>query len=239
MAVAAPVPTEITDPINARILAVSEDRIAGFLIDPFAEIARLAERRRRDGARAPARDARRRNDSAHSADADGDEPRAGRARRVAHRRATSSTPRFDFLWKRRSVLRPRRDPLDRRRDAGLGVSAVDDAQGAAGILDDASTAICSRAHRRRRVSHHAGEAAVRARRRPRAASRDGARAARPTSSGQVIDTNIVELSDARMARARAAQARVRGRRDRRRAVARRAPRRRACRSTSSCASRGR
>src|SRR3954471_9038705 len=37
------VPTEITDPINARILAVSEDRIAGFLTDPFAEIARLAE----------------------------------------------------------------------------------------------------------------------------------------------------------------------------------------------------
>jgi DNA-binding Lrp family transcriptional regulator len=37
------IPTEITDPINARILAVSEDRIAGFLTDPFAEIARLAE----------------------------------------------------------------------------------------------------------------------------------------------------------------------------------------------------
>jgi DNA-binding Lrp family transcriptional regulator len=42
MSVAA-VPTEITDPINARILAVSEDRIAGFLIDPFVEIARLAD----------------------------------------------------------------------------------------------------------------------------------------------------------------------------------------------------
>ena len=36
-------PTEIGDPINARILAISEDRIAGFLIDPFGEIARLAE----------------------------------------------------------------------------------------------------------------------------------------------------------------------------------------------------
>jgi len=43
MAVAASPPTEITDPLNARILAVSEDRIAGFLIDPFAEIARLAD----------------------------------------------------------------------------------------------------------------------------------------------------------------------------------------------------
>ena len=37
------IPTEITDPVNARILAVSEDRIAGFLPDPFAEIARQAE----------------------------------------------------------------------------------------------------------------------------------------------------------------------------------------------------
>src|SRR5262245_56870066 len=36
-------PAEITDPINARILAVSEDRIAGFLEDPFAEIAKLTE----------------------------------------------------------------------------------------------------------------------------------------------------------------------------------------------------
>jgi DNA-binding Lrp family transcriptional regulator len=35
--------TEITDPINARILAVSEDRIAGFLEDPFVEISRLSE----------------------------------------------------------------------------------------------------------------------------------------------------------------------------------------------------
>jgi DNA-binding Lrp family transcriptional regulator len=40
---AASSPTEISDPINARILAVSEDRIAGFLIDPFEEIARLAD----------------------------------------------------------------------------------------------------------------------------------------------------------------------------------------------------
>src|SRR4051812_27181605 len=36
-------PTEISDAINAKILGVSEDRIAGFLEDPFAEIARLTE----------------------------------------------------------------------------------------------------------------------------------------------------------------------------------------------------
>src|SRR3954467_11503288 len=39
----ATVSTEITDPVNARILAVSEDRVAGFQRDPFAEIAHLAE----------------------------------------------------------------------------------------------------------------------------------------------------------------------------------------------------
>jgi len=36
-------PTEIADPVNAQILAVSEDRISGFLVDPFDEIARLAD----------------------------------------------------------------------------------------------------------------------------------------------------------------------------------------------------
>ena len=40
---ASTISTEIHDPVNAQILAVSEDRIAGFLQDPFAEIARLAE----------------------------------------------------------------------------------------------------------------------------------------------------------------------------------------------------
>lgn len=37
------VPIEITDPVNARILAVSEDRVAGFVVDPFGEIARLSD----------------------------------------------------------------------------------------------------------------------------------------------------------------------------------------------------
>jgi hypothetical protein len=36
------VPSEITDPINAQILAVSEDRVQGFVVEPFAEIATLA-----------------------------------------------------------------------------------------------------------------------------------------------------------------------------------------------------
>jgi hypothetical protein len=37
------VPTEISDPVNARILAVSEDRVAGFVNEPFAQIAFSAE----------------------------------------------------------------------------------------------------------------------------------------------------------------------------------------------------
>ena len=36
-------PTQIDDPINAAILAVSEDRIQGFQPDPFGEIALLSE----------------------------------------------------------------------------------------------------------------------------------------------------------------------------------------------------
>jgi len=38
----AAVPIEIADRVNAAILAVSEDRISGFIEEPFAEIARLS-----------------------------------------------------------------------------------------------------------------------------------------------------------------------------------------------------
>jgi len=37
------IPMEVSDPVNARILAVSEDRIAGFVDEPFAAIATAAE----------------------------------------------------------------------------------------------------------------------------------------------------------------------------------------------------
>jgi hypothetical protein len=42
MTTAPPLPVEIADPINARILAVSEDKIQGFLPDPMGEISRLS-----------------------------------------------------------------------------------------------------------------------------------------------------------------------------------------------------
>lgn len=37
---ASAVPAAVSDPVNAAILAISEDRLAGFQIDPFGEIAR-------------------------------------------------------------------------------------------------------------------------------------------------------------------------------------------------------
>ena len=36
------IPVAVSDPINARILAVSEDRVQGFHEEPFQEIGRLA-----------------------------------------------------------------------------------------------------------------------------------------------------------------------------------------------------
>ena len=38
----ATLPVAITDPINAKILAVSEDKVQGFQPDPMGEIARLS-----------------------------------------------------------------------------------------------------------------------------------------------------------------------------------------------------
>ena len=40
--ISAAIPVETSDPVNAAILAVSEDRIAGFNEEPFGEIARLS-----------------------------------------------------------------------------------------------------------------------------------------------------------------------------------------------------
>ena len=37
------VPIAHTDPLNAQILAVSEDRIAGFVSDPIGEIAERSQ----------------------------------------------------------------------------------------------------------------------------------------------------------------------------------------------------
>jgi hypothetical protein len=43
MIAAIPVPSELDDPVNARILAISEDKIHGFQRDPFGQIAEQAQ----------------------------------------------------------------------------------------------------------------------------------------------------------------------------------------------------
>ncbi len=75
-------PVEHNDAINARILAVSEDKIAGFVAEPFQEIARLsgvesARRAHRASAPCSARDG-----PPRAPDAPGDQPRLRRARRL-------------------------------------------------------------------------------------------------------------------------------------------------------------
>ena len=89
----ADLPIAHTDPVNAQILAVSEDRIQGFVRDPIGEIARAVGRRCGDGDRAHPGDAARRDDPPRAADADGDQPRPGRARRLAVSGRASSTRR--------------------------------------------------------------------------------------------------------------------------------------------------
>src|SRR6266567_559946 len=42
MSTVADTPTAHTDPVNAKILAISEDRIEGFVREPIGEIARLS-----------------------------------------------------------------------------------------------------------------------------------------------------------------------------------------------------
>ena len=40
MSTAAAIPVEVQDPVNARILAVSEDKVQGFQTDPLGEVSR-------------------------------------------------------------------------------------------------------------------------------------------------------------------------------------------------------
>ena len=156
------VPVWIDDPVNAAILAVSEDRLQGFQLDPFGEIAE------RSGV-----------DVATVLERIVAMLRAGTIRRVrqtlmatnlARRRAVrvagaggAARRRVRLAVPRGSVLGPRRDPHDRRRDAGLELPAVDDAQGAAGLLAREARGVLGAHDRRRALPADAGEGAVRAR----------------------------------------------------------------------------
>ena len=168
-------PTEITDPINARILAVSRTASPGFSTTPSPRSRGSPELPARDGARAAAGDARGGHDPPHPPDAHGHEPRAGRAGRVAASRRSEA---------RRGVRLPVEGGS---RSPATSSSARTDAETPGSVYRLWTTLkvpqgfsmqkhceLLARAHRRRRVPHHAREAAVRARRRPRAPARHGA-----------------------------------------------------------------
>ena len=136
------IPTTFTDPINASILAVSEDRLQGFQRDPLGEISRQSGVEVSDvieRIRAMLR--------------------AGTIRRVRQTLLATNLAQgalvawqvpqekldaaFDYMFQQRPVQRARGHPLDRCRHRRRQVPALDDAQGAAGLLDDRSTASSS------------------------------------------------------------------------------------------------
>ncbi len=166
-------PSDITDPINARILAVSEDRIAGFCRDPIGEIARQS-------GLSPAVVVERITAML----------RAGTIRRVRQTLlATNLAQGALVAWvvpagetqqrlrldvSERSIFRARRDPQHRFGGCRQQIPALDHAEGSAGIFDGESLPASLHAHRGRGIQTHAGQTAVRAGRRPRAPPRTGA-----------------------------------------------------------------
>ena len=209
-------PVGVDDPTNAAILAVSEDRIAGFRRDPLGEIAERSGVRPRDGDRARARDARGRNDPPRTADAAREQTRTGSPRRVAGARG-SPARRVRLHAPAGPIHGPLRDPHDRRRDAGLQLPAMDDAEGADRVLARAALRVPRRGDRRRALPPDACQEAVHARRRPRAPPRPGAR--QPHGRARRRDQCRGRAARrGRLARADGAQARVRAARGRRRPV---------------------
>ena len=211
------VPVWIDDPTNAAILAVSEDRLQGFQLDPFGEIA---ERSQVDVATVLERIVAL--------------LRSGTIRRVRQTlMATNLAPGALCAWqvpqerldrgvrvavRRGSVLRARRDPDDRRSDARLALPAVDDLKGSTGVFDRQARRVLGAPDRRASLSAHAGAPAVRARGRTRPPARDAPRRARRRARRR-DRTERGRTERARMARADRAQTRVRARRDRARPVA--------------------
>ena len=131
--------TSHTDAVNARILAVSEDRIAGFVRNPMGEIARrcelpvetVIERIRamlRGGTIRRVRQTLMATDLAPGAlvawEVDADKLDAA----------------FETMFQQRPLFRPRRPALDRHAvDRRLAVQALDDAQGAARVFHGEGT----------------------------------------------------------------------------------------------------
>ena len=140
---------EHTDPVNARILSISEDKIAGFVRDPFAEIARQCRTAARNRARAHSRHARSRNHPPRPPDAACDQPRLRRARRLEGS-AGKAGRGLRFHVPGGSLFRTCRDPLDGRQNPGRGLQALDDSEGAGRILARCALPGCSAGGRARK-----------------------------------------------------------------------------------------
>ena len=186
-------PADIGDATNARILAVSEDRIAGFLEDPFAEIARLSgvdletvnERMRAMLERGTIRRVRQTLMATKLA------PGALVAWRVPR---TSSNAAFEYMvhddpFSGHVVIRST-DAATPGSDYRLWTTL----KVPQGFSLAKHCELLRRARRRRGVPRHAGEASVRARRRARAPQRDGAGLRGREEPARVHDTNIVTLT---------------------------------------------
>ena len=196
--------------------------------DPIGEIAEQSGCRCEVGDRAHPGDAARRHDPPRAADADGDEPRRGRAGGVAVSRRRSST--------RRSTSCSSDDPFSghvviRSTDAatpGSNYRLWTTVKVPQGYSIEKHCALSGAADRRRAFPRHARQPHLRPRRRPRAPQGDGAgqqvgRAGR----GEGHDEGRAERS--RVARADGAEARARAGGVHARSLAQRARARRACR----------
>ena len=114
-------PVEHNDPINAKILAVSEDKIEGFVREPFEEIANrsgvgVEDVMARIGAMLRARTIRRRRSGAALAAVD--QPGRGRTGSVEGA-GREDRHRVRLYVSARSVFRSRCPAVDRHRQCGV------------------------------------------------------------------------------------------------------------------------
>ena len=118
---------------NAKILAISEDKIEGFVREPFEEIARRSGVPReivmeRIASMLRAGTVRRVRQTLLATNlADG----ALVAWKVAPEKIDAA---FDFMSQQRSVFGPCRSAFDRHGDGGIGLQTLDDSEGSARIF---------------------------------------------------------------------------------------------------------
>ena len=149
-------PVEHNDPINAKILAISEDKIEGFVREPFEEIAQPLRCAGRDGDGADRRDAARRDRPPRAANVPRHQSRRRRARRLEGG-AGENRRGLRLHVAARSLFRPRRLAFDRCRHARLGLQALDDPESPARIFAPTPRRTARGKSRRGPFPAHAGE----------------------------------------------------------------------------------